>query len=74
MKGKVRKVSYWIIDLPKGKSVSLSQAQVDLLNLKDGEEVEGEYSEEEKQIRYSNGEYAREYQTIPQFQIKKKNL
>ena len=62
-------ISWWVAIDEKGNEYDIKG--VDEKDLKHGIELEGEYCEDDVQIKYTDGTYSRSYQTFEWIQVKK---
>lgn len=75
MKAKITSKTYYIAETEDGKkySVDIRNPQIKFA-FDNGIEIEGDIYREEKQDRYTNGEYARSYTVIEKFVPKKEKI
>ena len=75
MKAKIISKTYYVAETEDGKRYSVDIRNPIIKNAFDNNiEIEGDIYREEKQDRYSNGEYARSYTIIERFIPKKEKI
>ncbi len=75
MKAKIISKTYYVAETEDGKRYSVDIRNPIIKNAFDNNiEIEGDIHREEKQDRYSNGEYARSYTIIERFIPKKEKI
>lgn len=75
MKAKITSKTYYIAETEDGKKYSVDIRNPIIKNAFDNHiEIEGEIYREERQDRYTNGEYARSYTIIEKFIPKKEKI
>lgn len=75
MKAKITSVTYYIAETTEGKKFSVDIRNPQIKHAFDNNlEIEGEIFREERQDRYTNGEYSRSYTIIEKFVPKKEKI
>lgn len=75
MKAKITSRTYYIAETPDGKKYSVDIRNPQIKQAFDnGLEIEGEIFREEKQDRYTSGEYSRSYTVVEKFIPKKEKI
>lgn len=75
MKAKIKSITYYIAETENGKKYSVDIKNPLIKNALDTDiDIEGDIHREERQDRYSNGEYSRSYTIIEKFIPKRERI